>query len=221
MKLISAFDVIGPNMIGPSSSHTAGALRIAELTRKLLKGEPVKVVFTLYGSFAHTYKGHGTDRALVGGVLGFGADDDRIPNSLSLAEEKGVEISFILNKTETDVHPNTVDIDVITDKEERMVIRGISIGGGRAELTAIDGVDIKLTGEYSTILIKQLDTQGVVTHITKCLSDNNINIAFMRLYREEKGRNAYTIIEADEVISEDVVYQIEKNPSIYSAILIE
>lgn len=221
MKLISAFDVIGPNMIGPSSSHTAGALRIAELTRKLLKGEPAKVVFTLYGSFAHTYRGHGTDRALVGGVLGFGADDDRIPNSLTLAKEKGVDISFVLNTTETDVHPNTVDIDVTTDKEERMVVRGISIGGGRAELIAIDGVDIKLTGEYSTILVKQLDTQGVVTHITKCLSDNNINIAFMRLYREEKGRNAYTIIEADEVISEDVVYQIEKNPSIYSAILIE
>ena len=221
MKLISAFDVIGPNMIGPSSSHTAGALRIAELARKLLKGEPVSARFILYGSFAHTYRGHGTDRALAAGIMGFQADDERIPNSLKIAKERGVDISFEINTEEADVHPNTVDIDVTTDRDEHMVIRRISTGGGRAELSAIDGVSIRLSGEYSTILVKQLDTQGVITHIAGCLSENNINIAFMHLYREEKGRNAYTIIEADETISESVVHQIEEHPSIFSAILIE
>ena len=221
MKAISSFDVIGPNMIGPSSSHTAGALRIAQLARKLLKGEPVSVKFILYGSFAHTYRGHGTDRALAAGILGFAADDYRIRDSLTLAEQKGVAIAFEINKEQTDVHPNTVEIDVATNEGEHMLIRGVSVGGGRAELRAIDGVDIELSGEYSTILVRHLDAPGVITHIAGCLSDNRINIAFMRLFREDKGCNACTIIEADEEISAMVSRQIETHPAIDSSMLIQ
>ena len=221
MTAISAFDVIGPNMIGPSSSHTAGALRIAQLTRKLLKGVPVSVHFVLYGSFAHTFRGHGTDRALTAGILGFAADDTRIPDSLVIAGEKGVEVSFELNTKEKDIHPNTVDIFITTDREEHVSVRGISVGGGRAELCAIDGVKIELSGEYSTILVRHRDTPGVITHIAGCLSENRINIAFMRLYREDRGSNAYTIIEADEEIPTKVSRQIEKHPAIDSSILIQ
>ena len=221
MKPISAFDVIGPNMIGPSSSHTAGALRIAQLTRKLLKGELATVKFTLYGSFAHTYKGHGTDRALAGGILGFTADDSRIRDSLTLCEQRGITVDFLTNTEQTEVHPNTVDIDVITKGGEHLTVRGVSIGGGRAELRAIDGVAVELSGEYSTIFIRYQDEPGVITHITGCLSEQNINIAFMRVYREGKGCNAYAIIEADEKISESVVKDIKKNPAIQSSILIE
>ena len=221
MKTISAFDVIGPNMIGPSSSHTAGALRIAQLTRKLLKGEPTTVKFILYGSFAHTYKGHGTDRALAGGILGFAADDSRIRDSLSLCGQCGLRVSFEANTEEKDVHPNTVDIDVTTNQEEHVLVRGVSVGGGRAELQSIDGVAVELSGEYSTIFIRYLDEPGVITHITGSLSDYNINIAFMRVYRDEKGHNAYAIVEADEEISAPIVGLIETHPAIKSSIIIQ
>ncbi|MDL2234514.1 L-serine ammonia-lyase, iron-sulfur-dependent subunit beta [Ruminococcaceae bacterium OttesenSCG-928-L11] len=221
MKAISAFDVIGPNMIGPSSSHTAGAVRIALLTRKLIKGEIRSAAFTLYGSFARTYKGHGTDRALVAGILGFEADDPRIRDSFRHAEARGVAISFSIDTEEREVHPNTVDIAVIDEMGEAITVRGVSTGGGRAEIRAIDGVDVKLSGEYSTIFIRHRDTPGVVAHIAGKLSTHRINIAFMRLYRENKGEKACTIIEADEAIPADVIDQIEAHGDIASAILIQ
>ena len=124
MSFISVFDVMGPNMIGPSSSHTAGAARIAFLAQKMITPPLKKVEFILYGSFARTYKGHGTDRALLGGIMGFSTDDMRIRNSFDIAREQGIDFSFTPNETETDVHPNTVDIHMVSDQGQEMTVRG-------------------------------------------------------------------------------------------------
>ncbi len=221
MKSTSVFDIIGPNMIGPSSSHTAGALRIALLASKMTKRPIVKVEFVLYGSFARTYQGHGTDRALVGGILGFSPEDARIRNSFDIARERGIDFSFRPDYETKDVHPNTADVIITDDSGAVSTVRGASIGGGAAVIQQINGVDVKLKGELSTILVRQKDTPGVLAHIARCLADNNINIAFTRMYREAKGENAYTIIEADGAIASNVLSEIEALPSILSAILIE
>jgi len=221
MKELSVFDIIGPCMIGPSSSHTAGALKISLLAGKMVKGNIKKAVFELYGSFARTYKGHGTDRALVAGVLGYKTDDVRIKDSFQFAEEQGIQFEFIVNGKVKMPHPNTVDIRLEDHNGKKVAVRGESIGGGAAKITRINGVDVSFSGEYSTIVIEQKDEKGVLAYITKCFSDFDINIAFSKLFREAKGEKAYTIIETDEKIPEDVVYVIEDFHSIQSATLIE
>ena len=221
MKTISVFDIIGPNMIGPSSSHTAGALRIAHLARNMVKGEVASVKFILYGSFAQTYKGHGTDKALVAGMLGLSTEDHRIKDSFELARKKGLEYSFEPNMLEKVDHPNTVNILILDDKGETTQVKGISIGGGRAVIQEINGVEINFSGEYHTVIIYHKDLPGVVANITKVLSDHNINIAFMKLYRETRGSIAYSIIEADEPINEEAVNKIENLPNVEKAMLIE
>jgi L-serine dehydratase len=220
MKEISAFDVIGPVMIGPSSSHTAGALRIALLARKMFKPEIAGARFVLYGSFAETCRGHGIDLALAAGILGFEADDPRIPESFSYARKAGVGLEFSLDTETKNLHPNTADIYLRGKGKEKMMIRGVSVGGGRAEIRGIDGVDIKLSGDYNTVFIEHRDAPGIAAFITNKLSEKRINIAFMRLYREAKGKNAYTIIEADEEIPESVVSVIEEHEFITCALLI-
>lgn len=220
LKEIGIFDILGPNMIGPSSSHTAGALRIAHIARDMVYGPVAKVEFTLYGSFAHTYKGHGTDKALVGGVLGYGTDDPRIKDSFRYADEAGLSYSFIPNTEAVGFHPNTVEVKLYAADGTITAIQGASIGGGNVIIERIDGVDIHLSGDYNTILIKQADMPGIVAHIAKVLSDRNINIAFMRLYRENKGALAYTIVEADEEINAQAIAEIEQNPHIKQALLI-
>ena len=219
-KTIGIFDIIGPNMIGPSSSHTAGALRIALLAGKMAKGRIVRADFVLYGSFAQTYRGHGTDSALLAGILGFGTEDRRIKDSFRYADEAGLQYSFTTNTVKTGIHPNTVGITVATEDGKTTTVTGESIGGGSVLIKRINGVDIDLSGEYDTILVKQIDRPGVVAYITRCLSIYNINIAFMRMYRENKGEIAYTIVEADEQIPQEVVDLIEEHTSIESALLI-
>ena len=137
MSFISVFDVLGPNMIGPCSSHTAGAARIGFLAQKMIGGSVVKVDFTLYGSFARTYHGHGTDRALLGGIMGFDTDDMRIRDSFDLASEQGIAYSFTPNELETDVHPNTVDISMVNASGQTMTVRGESLGGGKVRIVRI------------------------------------------------------------------------------------
>ena len=206
MAFISVFDVIGPNMIGPSSSHTAGADSLAFLAQKMINGPLKKVDFTLYGSFAKTYRGHGTDRALLGGIMGFTTDDKRIPDSFSIAEEKGLEYHFHINETEEVDHPNTV--------------RGESLGGGKIRISRINQVDVDFTGEYSTAIVIHQDTPGVVAHITRCLAEENINIAFMKLFREEKGQTAYSIVESDDELPDSVSEKICQNPSVRNVMLV-
>jgi L-serine dehydratase len=219
-KEISVFDIIGPNMIGPSSSHTAGALRIARLATKMVKHTIIKVEFVLYGSFAETYKGHGTDRALLGGILGYDTEDYRIKDSFAHADTAGLVYSFKINTKTKTVHPNTVDI-IITDSEEEITtVTGISIGGGSAVIKKINGVNIDLAGDYNTLVIRHRDIPGAVAYITNILSDYEINIAFMKLYRENKGSVAYSIIEADQIITPNIIDKIEDSSNILSALLI-
>lgn len=221
MSFISAFDVMGPNMIGPSSSHTAGAARIAFLARKMLNGTLKKVSFTLYGSFAKTYHGHGTDRALLGGIMGFSTDDMRIRDSFEIATELGIDFSFVPDETETDVHPNTVDIFMTNEHGNQITIRGESLGGGKARICRINDVEVDFSGEYSTVIVIQKDKPGVVTYITKCLSDQDVNIAFMRLFRESKGNTAYTIVESDGILPKNIADDIRKNPNVADVMIIQ
>ena len=221
MSLISVFDVIGPNMVGPSSSHTAGAASVALMAQKLFQKEIKEVVFILYGSFAKTYRGHGTDRALVGGIMGFDTDDLRIRDSFQIAKERGLEYRFEKNTVEDEVHPNTVDIRMTGKDDSVMTVRGVSLGGGKIKIVRMNGVHVEFTGEYSTLVVIQNDKPGVVAHITTCLSQVNANIAFMRLFREEKGARAYTIVESDEKIPEEVLAHIRKNPNVEDLILIQ
>ncbi|MBQ2532149.1 MAG: L-serine ammonia-lyase, iron-sulfur-dependent subunit beta, partial [Lachnospiraceae bacterium] len=147
MAFISVFEVLGPNMIGPSSSHTAGAAAIAYLAQKML-AEPVQAVeFILYGSFAKTYRGHGTDRALVGGIMGFNTEDERIRESFEIAKERGIDFRFCIDEEEKDVHPNTVDIHMVGVSGRKMMVRGESIGGGKVQITRMNSVKIHFTGE--------------------------------------------------------------------------
>lgn len=221
MKEISVFEIIGPCMIGPSSSHTAGALRIALLARNLVKEQIRKVTFTLYGSFSRTYRGHGTDRALVAGALGFQTEDSRIRESFAYADKAGIEYEFIVDKDTKMPHPNTVDIVLADLAGNHAQVRGESIGGGAALITRINGIEVSFSGEYSTIVIEQKDEPGVLAYITRCFSDYGVNIAFSKVFREQKGENAYTIIEADNEITRDIVAKLEESTSIRSAILIE
>ena len=220
MAFISAFDVIGPNMIGPSSSHTAGANVIGYLARKLAPGEISSVTFRLYGSFAKTYRGHGTDKALLGGLLGFRSDDERIVKSYELAAEQGLQFSFVPDFEETEVHPNTADILLSCTNGKTMSIRGESLGGGKARICRINGVEVDFTGQYHAMLVIQNDRPGVLAHITHCLSESCVNIAFMRLFREEKGNIAYTFAESDDPIPEDVVAAVKLNRNVHDVMLI-
>ncbi len=220
MAFISVFEVIGPNMVGPSSSHTAGAASIARLAWKMMHNKIKSVHFTLYGSFAQTYRGHGTDRALLGGMMGFETDDVRIRDSFEIAEKEGIEFSFTANTVETDVHPNTVDMEIEDVTGRKHVVRGESIGGGKVRLTRIDGVKVHFTGEYHSLIVEHKDHPGVIAKVTTILSKCQVNIAFLRVYRETKGGVAYMIIESDEEITKETVEEIEKNPFVKDTMLI-
>lgn len=155
MAFISVFDVLGPNMIGPSSSHTAGAEIIAFLAQKMIAPPLKRADFTLYGSFAKTYHGHGTDRALLGGIMGFSADDTRIRDSFAIATDRGLGYSFTPNEVETDIHPNTVDIRMENAAGQVMTVRGESLGGGKVRIVRINGVEVDFTGEYNALIVVQ------------------------------------------------------------------
>ena len=221
MSFISVFDVLGPNMIGPSSSHTAGAAVIGALAGKIMTPPIKKVEFTLYGSFAKTYQGHGTDRALLGGVMGFSTDDTRIRDSFRIAREWGIAYTFTPNETETDIHPNTVDIRMENETGQVMTVRGESLGGGKVRIVRINGVSVDFTGEYSSVIVIQQDQPGVVAHITKVISDLGINIAFLRLFRDAKGHTAYTIVESDSRLPEDILDALRENPNIRDVMLVQ
>ena len=221
MAFISVFDVLGPNMIGPSSSHTAGACVIAYLAQKMINGPLKKVEFTLYGSFAKTYRGHGTDRALLGGIMGFSTDDIRIRDSFQIAKAQGLEFAFTVNEEETEIHPNTVDIRMTNEAGQVMTVRGESLGGGKVRIVRINKVKVDFTGEYSAAIVIHQDKPGVVAHITRCLSDRNVNIAFMRLFREAKGYTAYTIVESDDRLPVDVAERLKENPNVHDVMIVQ
>ena len=215
METIGLTDIIGPVMVGPSSSHTAGALRIAYMARKLAGELPAHVEFRLLGSFAHTLTGHGTDKALVAGMLGFAPDDLRIRSSFAHAREAGLDFTFTpLPDCDDYEHPNTIDIVIDTAEGGRMEVRGESVGGGAAVIRKIDGVDVYITGENHSIVVQQRDLPGVLAHIATSLSAHDVNIATARLYREQRGDTAWTVLETDQRINDDAQATILENPLI-------
>ncbi|ASS95249.1 L-serine ammonia-lyase, iron-sulfur-dependent subunit beta [Peribacillus simplex] len=207
MKYRSAFDIIGPVMIGPSSSHTAGAARIGRVARTLFGKQPKKAIISLYGSFAKTYRGHGTDVAVVGGILDFDTDDERIPASLTIAEEAGMEVSFTIEDTVTD-HPNTVKIRLF-DEDKELELVGISIGGGTIEITELNTFKLKLSGENPAILVVHNDVFGIISSVSTVLANHEINVGHMEVSRKDKGQMALMVIEVDQKIKGDVMKEIE------------
>lgn len=212
MKYKSVFDIIGPIMIGPSSSHTAGAARIGRVARTLFGRQPKKVIVSLYGSFAKTYKGHGTDVAIIGGILDFDTYDTRIPSSLDLAREAGIEVMFIEEDAIAD-HPNTARIRV-SDEKETIEVVGISIGGGKIQITELNGFDLKLSGMHPAILVVHNDRYGAIASVTNLLTKYCINIGHMEVSRKEKGELALMVIETDQNIDEAVMEELKMLPNI-------
>ncbi len=201
---MNSFDIIGPVMVGPSSSHTAGAVKIGNIARKLL-GAPVKKADILFhGSFLATGKGHGTDRALVAGLLGFPVDDSRIPDSFRYAEEAGME--FHLSGIDLrEVHPNSVKLRLSGEGEQKIEIVAASVGGGAIRVTEIDGLPANFSGDYPTLVVNNLDQPGHVTEITSMLSHKSINIATMQLYRSSKGGHAVIVLECDQEVPAEAI----------------
>lgn len=207
MKNFSAFDIIGPRMIGPSSSHTAGAARLAKVARRIAGKDIREAVFVLYGSFMRTYKGHGTDKALVAGILGMNPDDERLRDSFALAEQRGLKYRFEKDETKA-AHPNTVKVVATSGSGEQSVIVGASTGGGNILITEINGIEVQLTGEYPTLIVSHRDKPGVIADVTRMLGDRSINIAFMRVFRRNRGEEAYMVIETDERVNKSVREEI-------------
>lgn len=208
MRYYGVFDILGPIMIGPSSSHTAGAARLAKVASIIAGGKIKKVEFLLHGSFAQTYKGHGTDKALVAGILNMDPWDENLKRSFNIADEKGIELKFI--ETDLgDVHPNTVKFIITRDDGHLTEVTGSSIGGGNILVFNIDGQNVEFTGEHPTILTQHRDLPGVISKISTILFEKNINIANMRVYRSGKGKMATMALETDSLILENAMNKIK------------
>ena len=211
--MVSLLDIIGPVMVGPSSSHTAGACRLGLLARCLVGGTPERARVELHGSFARTGEGHGTDKAIVGGLMGFRPDDERIRDALGIAEREGLDYRF--EKTtlgeENEVHPNTVRITVERGDRSSVMV-GSSLGAGRVLVTEIDGYPVEVTGNYNTIVLVAEDVPGSVARIATVLAEDGINIATLRLTRKARGGEAFMVIEVDEPPDEKVRSDIRALP---------
>ena len=203
--MVSLLDIIGPVMVGPSSSHTAGACRIGLLARCLVGGTPERARIELHGSFARTGEGHGTDKAIVGGLLGFRPDDERLRTALQIAEQEGLDYRFEKTKLgeEGVVHPNTARISVERGDREAIMV-GSSLGAGRVLVTEIDGYPVEVTGNYHTIVLVAEDVPGSVARIATLLADGGLNIANLRLTRKKRGGDAFMVIELDDAPGESV-----------------
>ncbi len=218
---ISLFDILGPEMIGPSSSHTAGACRLAGMARSLLGDEALaRVYFTLYGSFARTHLGHGTDLALLAGIMGISSDDIRLREARELAQSSGLDYRIVCDYEQVVEHPNTVDIHLWGMNGGELELRACSVGGGAARIIRINGVDVDLRGRYPSLLIHNEDRPGLVASITRILAEQGINIAFMRLYRERRGDLAFTLVECDESIPKDTALAIRQLSGVREAIVV-
>lgn len=196
------FDIIGPVMVGPSSSHTAGAVRIGYIAGKLM-GEPIaKAEILLYGSFLATGKGHGTRKALVAGLLGMKPDDMRIPDSFEIAKEHGIEVAFGESALR-DAHPNTAQIFLTSVTDKKLEVVGESLGGSRINIAQIDGISTNFSGDYPTLVVHNMDQPGHVAEVTSMLAHKSVNIAAMQLYRAGRGGNSVMVLECDQEVPEE------------------
>ena len=197
---MNLFDILGPGMVGPSSSHTAGAVRIGRMARRLLgEGTPRMAKITLSGSFAATGRGHGTDRALVAGLLGMHTDDERIPMSFDIAQEKGMGYVFS-GANLSGEHPNTARIELTGKSGKTLSMIASSLGGGRIMVVEMNGLRVSFSGDLPTLIVQNLDQPGYVRDVSDVLAKNSVNIATLHLYRDYPGGNAVMIIETDKAV---------------------
>lgn len=210
---MNLFDILGPVMVGPSSSHTAGAVRIGRTARRLLGEMPVRAVITLYGSFAATGSGHGTDRALIAGLMGMQPDDERIASSFELAREMGIDFSFSLSRLGAE-HPNTAHLDLTGESGKALSMTACSLGGGRIMVVEMNGLRANFSGDLPTLIVQNLDQPGHVCDVTGMLAHKGVNIATMQLYRDHPGGNAVMIIETDKAVPQDGIAWLERSEGI-------
>jgi L-serine dehydratase len=212
MAFRQVFDIIGPIMIGPSSSHTAGAARIGRVARQLFGTQPKKAEITLYGSFAQTYRGHGTDIALVGGLLDFDTFDDRMRDSLQIAKTLGIEIR-ITPSTDKAPHPNTAKIQLFGDGPSLEII-GISIGGGAIEIVSLNQFRVSMSVPSPTLVVLHQDKKGMIAGVTAKLSQDGYNIGHMEVSRKSKGSQALMVIEVDEPVQAATLERVRAIPEV-------
>lgn len=215
---IGLFDILGPITIGPSSSHTAGAVRIGLVCRMLLEDDVKHARITFYGSFADTYHGHGTDKAVVGGLLGFRTDNEKIRESLRLAEFRGLSFE-IFTAEDPRLHPNTVVIEA-QSKEKTVRIQGASVGGGAIRITEINGMAVQITFVEDTLILFHRDSPGVLASIAHILSSNGYNIGNLRLSRTRREGDVITVVETDVPVDPSTVDQLRSVESVSEAVVI-
>ncbi|MBE7721690.1 MAG: L-serine ammonia-lyase, iron-sulfur-dependent, subunit beta [Lacrimispora celerecrescens] len=217
---MNVFDIIGPVMIGPSSSHTAGAARIGK-TAALLLGAPVaKADILFHGSFAKTYKGHGTDKAMVGGILKLDPWDPGIRTSLETAEEQGISVTFRTGTIEN-AHPNTALVTLTSADGSSISVQGASVGGGNIVITKVNDMEVYFTGQNTTLIVMHQDVPGIIAHVTNLVALGNANICNFRLNRQEKRGLAIMTIEMDSDFDQSLVSQIQTIPHVYNTILLK
>lgn len=212
MSETSLFKIIGPVIIGPSSSHTAGAVKLGLLARKIFSDKPEEVKFTLYNSYAKTGKGHGTDKGLLAGVLGLDVDNEGIKNAFEIAKNEGINFSFE-NKNDFSRHPNSVDI--IFEKPFKLIVKGNSIGGGNIVVTDINDYKVELKGDYYTLLIIYKDKPGMVYNATNIIRQENVNIASLICNRTQKGEEASMCISLDSPLSDVALEKLNKIEEVF------
>ncbi|MDF2837657.1 MAG: sdaAB [Paenibacillus sp.] len=219
MRFKDVFSIIGPSMIGPSSSHTAGAVRLGRCARQALGTMPAEADIRFYGSFADTYVGHGTDLAIVAGILDLDTDDARIRQSIKLAGKQGIDVRFI-PMTRPAAHPNTASI-TLRGEGKSIVMTGCSIGGGNIEIMNINGFDVKFTAVYPTLLIYHKDRPGMVAEISDIARQAGINISYMEVDRKMRNGEVLTVIESDERLHPDAKQRIEELADVSEVSLID
>jgi L-serine dehydratase len=202
-------------MIGPSSSHTAGACRLGELARAIFAETPTRARILLHGSFASTGPGHGTDIALVAGLLGMHPDDSRLPSALELAAEAGMAIEFAQAEF-GDAHPNTAQFELAAEDGQTMCVRGSSLGGGDVVVTQIDCFEVELTGELPVLLVGHVDRPGEIAAVTSLLAESDVNVASMHVSREHRGAGALMLISTDAPVDRVTAERIAKQPGVTS-----
>lgn len=210
---MNIYDILGPVMVGPSSSHTAGAVRIGLIARQLLGEPPAHARITLSGSFAATGSGHGTDRALVAGLLGMQPDDIRIPDSFAAADEQQLQFTFDKANLK-EAHPNTAVLHLEGVTGRTLDVQAASLGGGRIIVNKIDGISVNLTGQSPTLIIHNIDQPGHIADVTSMLSRRAVNIATMQVYRNYRGGYAVMVIEMDHAIPEEAIQWLKQQDGV-------
>ncbi|MFR3728813.1 L-serine ammonia-lyase, iron-sulfur-dependent subunit beta [Lacrimispora sp.] len=217
---MNVFDIVGPVMIGPSSSHTAGAARIGKTAAMLLGAPVAKADILFHGSFAKTYRGHGTDKAIVGGILKMDPWDSGIRTSMETAEKQGISINFRTGTLEN-AHPNTALVTLISPKGKTITVQGSSIGGGNIVITRVNDMEVYFTGQKTTLIVMHQDVPGIIAHVTNLVAAGNANICNFRLNRQEKGGLAIMTLEMDSDFDDALVSQIKSIPFVYNTILLK